>query len=137
MNINFILISFIFLSTLIVKADEISDVSLIRNRLMDWAVSYRKIGDEPRKTVAEYLDLLNSDGSFSDKSSTIDVMTGRLIFMAQAFKNDPTWQANVHLKTNLYSAIQYWLDHDPGNSGWTAGCFNEPSSMDSIGPMPL
>ena len=116
-----------------VFADEASEITDVRNRLMDWAISYRKVGDEPRKTVAEYLELLNSDGSFSDKSSTIDIMTGRLVFMSQAFKNDSSWKGNVHLKTNLYTAVQYWLDHDPGNSGWTAGCFNEPSSMDSIG----
>ena len=114
-------------------ADATSEVSDIRNDLINWAVTYRKVGDEPRKTVAEYLALLNSDGSFSDKSSTIDVMTGRLVFMAQAFKDDPSWKENIHLKTNLYTAVQYWLNHDPGNSGWTAGCFNEPSSMDSIG----
>ena len=129
----YLLVSFILLSTVMVQADAMSDVELVRNNLIPWAVSYRKIGDSPRKTVAEYLNLLNFDGSFSDKSSTIDLMTGRLIFMAQAYKNDPAWKGNVHLKTNLYSAVQYWLDHDPGNSGWTAGCFNEPSSMDSIG----
>ncbi len=129
----YFLVFFISLSTVMVQADAVSEMALIRNNLMPWAISYRKVGDSPRKTVSEYLNLLNSDGSFSDKSSTIDVMTGRLVFMAQAYKNDPAWKGNIHLKTNLYSAVQYWLDHDPGNSGWTAGCFNEPSSMDSIG----
>ncbi len=109
------------------------ELALIRDNLESHAVSYRKSGDLPRKSVSEYLSLLNSDGSFSDKSSTIDVMTGRLLFMAQAYKNDPAWKGNVHLKTNLYSAVQFWLDHDPGNSGWTAGCFNEPFSMAAIG----
>ncbi|MCK5851727.1 hypothetical protein KAH27_01750 [bacterium] len=129
----YFLTSFILLSTVMVHADAVSEVALIRNNLMPWAISYRKVGDEPRKTVAEYLALLNSDGSFSDKSSTIDVMTGRLVYMAQAFKDDSTWEGNIELKAGLYSAVQYWLNHDPGNSGWTAGCFNEPSSMDSIG----
>ncbi len=116
-----------------VQADATSEVSLIRSRLMSWAVSYPTVGDLPRKSVAEYLSLLNPDGSFSDVPVAIDIMTGRLLFMAQAYKNDPTWKNNVHLKTNLYSAVQYWLDRDPGHSGWTAGCFKEPSAMDSIG----
>ena len=109
------------------------ELALIRDNLMSSAISYRKSGDLPRKSVSEYLSLLNSDGSFSDTNSNIKVMTGRLLFMAQAYKNDPSWKGNVHLKTNLYSAVQFWLDHDPGNSGWTAGCFNEPFSMAAIG----
>jgi len=127
------LISFISASPVILLADVKSEVALIRDRTIKKAVSYRKRGDSPRKTVAEYLALLNPDGSFSDKISTVDVMTGRLVLMAQAFKNGPKWKGNIHLKTNLYSAIQYWLNHNPGNSGWTAGCFAEPFSMDSIG----
>ncbi len=116
-----------------VHANSASEVKIIRNRLMKWAESYRVRGDLPRKAVSEYLKLLNSDGSFSDKESTIDVMTGRLLFMAQAFKSNSKWKNKPYLKTGLYSAIQYWLNHDPGNSGWTAGCFNEPGAMDSIG----
>ena len=135
---NKILISFLLLIVVTTQAactnsDAMSDVALIRSNLMPWAVSYRKSGDLPRKSVSEYLSLLNPDGSFSDKKSTIDVMRGRLVFMAQAFKNDPKWKNNTHLKTNLYNAVQYWLDHNPGNSGWCAGCFSEPSSMDVIG----
>ena len=115
------------------NADAASEVSLIRSRLMNWAVSYPTVGDLPRKSVSEYLSLLNPDGSFSDVPVTIDAMTGRLLFMAQAYKNNPKWKGNIQLKTNLYSAVQYWLNRDPGHSGWTAGCFKEPSSMDSIG----
>jgi len=113
--------------------DIVAEMNLIRDNLMPWAISYSLRGEDPILTVSEYLNLLNPNGSFSDSSSTIGIMTGRLLFMAQSFKNDPAWKNNANLKTNLYNAVQYWLDHDPGNSGWTAGCFNEPGSMDSIG----
>ncbi len=135
MSIRFynFLLSFILLSTVIAHADIESEMKLIRDRTTDWAIKLKPSGDKPRKTVSEYLSLLNSDGSFSDKISTIDVMTGRLLFMAQAYKNGPKWKGNVHLKTNLYLAVQFWLDHDPGNSGWTAGVFSEPAKISSIG----
>ena len=115
------------------QSDVYDEISLIRSNLMPWATSYSLRGDEPIQTVSEYLSLLNPDGSFSDSSSTIEIMTGRLLFMAQSFKNDSAWKNNTNLKTNLYNAVQYWLNHDPGNSGWTAGCFWEPGSIDSIG----
>ena len=40
-----------------VHANAISEVKLIRNRLMKWAESYRVSGDLPRKTVYEYLNV--------------------------------------------------------------------------------
>ncbi len=129
----YFLVSFILLSAVIVQADVASEMKLIRNRTIKWAETYRLSGDSPRKTVSEYLLLLKPNGNFSDKDSTIDIMTSRLLLMAQAYKKDPKWKGNVHLKTNLYSAIQYWLDHNPGNGGWVAGAFSEPSSMDAIG----
>jgi len=112
---------------------ELAEIAVVRDNSMGWAVSLEKVGDSPLKTVSEYLALLNPNGSFSDTSSTIEIMTGRLLFMSQAFKNDATWQGDVYLKTNLYTALQYWFDHDPGNSGWTEGAFGEPRAMVSIG----
>ncbi|MCK5851729.1 hypothetical protein KAH27_01760, partial [bacterium] len=137
-----ILLSFVFSFGIVAQAavtnvhaaaNVASEMALIRDNLMSSAVSYRKNRDLPRKSISEYLSLLNPDGSFSDTNSNIKVMTGRLLFMAQAYKNDPSWKGNVLLKTNLYSAVKYWLDNDPGNSGWTAGCFNEPFAMAAIG----
>jgi len=109
------------------------EIALIRHNSMNSAVTLSTVGDLPRKTVDEYLSLLNPNGSFSDTNSTIEVMTGRLLFLAQAFQNDPAWKGNIHLKTNLYSATQFWLDNDPGNSGWPNGAFEEPRAMVSIG----
>ncbi|MCK5851725.1 hypothetical protein KAH27_01740, partial [bacterium] len=114
-------------------ASKTNDIDIIRGRLINWAQTYQLTGDVPRKSVAEYLELLNPNGSFSDTPSTAEVMTGRLLSMAQAFKNNPKWKGNVHLKTNLYSALNFWLDHNSGNSGWSAGCFTEPSAITSIG----
>jgi len=131
--IKILIVSCISLFPIIAPANTTSEVALIRNRLMDWAVSLPAVGDLPRKSVSEYLVLLNPDGSFSDTPADIDVMTGRLLIMAQAFKSDPKWKNNIHLKTNLYSAVQYWLNNNSGNSGWTDGCFKEPAAMDSIG----
>ncbi|MCK5851726.1 hypothetical protein KAH27_01745 [bacterium] len=115
------------------ETNDLKCVKTIRDRMENWALTQRKRGDKPLKSVSEYLELLNPDGSFKDKSPTPAIMNGRLLFMAQAFKNDSKWNGNVHLKTNLYSAVQYWLNHNPGNGGWTAGCFAEPAAMDSIG----
>ncbi|RLD11942.1 MAG: hypothetical protein DRI44_02420 [Chlamydiae bacterium] len=131
--ITFTLSSFVFATQVDNKARQLEYVKTIRDRMETWAVTQRIRGDKPWKSVSEYLELLNSDGSFKDKSPSPAIMNGRLLLMAQAFKNDSKWKGNVHLKTNLYSAIQYWLDHNPGNGGWTAGCFAEPAAMDSIG----
>jgi len=100
-----------------VSTQELAEIKLIRQNCMSTAISLPPVGDLPRKSVDEYLTLINPDGSFSDTSSTIEIMTGRLLFLAQAFQNDPSWKGNSHLKTNLYSAVQFWLDNDPGNSG--------------------
>ncbi|RLD11941.1 MAG: hypothetical protein DRI44_02415 [Chlamydiae bacterium] len=125
--------SLLIISATNIFADTTSDVAIIRDRLINWAQAYQPTGDIPRKSVAEYLKLLNSDGNFSDAPSTAEIMTGRLLFMAQAFKNDSKWKGNLHLKTNLYSAMEFWLDHNSGNSGWSAGCFSEPAAITSIG----
>ena len=133
-----IIFKFIIFSTLLpvlvfASTNQTEELKLIRGRLIDWAKTFRLRGDKPRKSVEEYLKLLNPNGSFKDKKTSIDIMTGRLLLMAQAFNSDPKWKNNVNLKTNLYNAIQYWLKHDPGNSGWTSGCFNEPASISAIG----
>ena len=90
----------------------------VRKVLYDEAGSFSSISSNAQN----YLNSINSDGSWSDLTYTGDVPTNhldRLKTMALAYTNSQSsLYGNVELYTAIVNGIQWWYDKNPDHSNW-------------------
>lgn len=123
----------LFLSGTLVAQSSYPDIDLLRSRLIPVAEDLGLKGSSI--SVQSCLNKLQADGRFSDMNSKSEVLTYRILKMAQAYRTDDDFYQSKPLKEGIYSALRYWLDNQIQSSSWTARSFNEPNAGAAIGLM--
>lgn len=105
--------------------------SQLRARCIDQALAMYS----ENRSINELLDRMNADGSWRDRSLDTYVVEQRVLRMAQAYYEDPTWQGNTTLKNAIYQALFYYfenIEYSGRLASWTAQGLRVPRGVGMI-----